>query len=72
MYSFYEESRRPHEIKHIVRACFVRQWVDYGELVLEPISTKEQLADIFTKALDIRQFHFLRDHLVRSRSSVMT
>jgi hypothetical protein len=59
--------------KHIdVRACFVRQWVDYGELVLEPISTKEQLADIFTKALDIRQFQFLRDHLVRSRSSVMT
>ena len=57
--------------KHIdVRVCFVRQWVERGELVLEPISTKDQLADIFTKALDINQFKFLRDHLVRSRSSV--
>ena len=58
--------------KHIdVRACFVRQWVDYGELVLESIDTKEQLADVFTKALDTKQFQFLRDHLVRPRSSVM-
>ena len=58
--------------KHIdVRACFVRQWVEHGELVLEPIPTKEQLADIFTKALDVTQFRFLRDYLVRSRSSAM-
>ena len=58
--------------KHIdVRACFVRQWVDYGELVLESIDTKEQLADVFTKALDTKQFQFLRDHLIRPRSSVM-
>ena len=42
-----------------------------GELVLEPIDTKEQLADVFTKALDTKQFQFLRDHLVRPRSSVM-
>jgi len=58
--------------KHIdVRSCFVRQWVEHGELVLEGIDTKEQLADIFTKALDTKQYQFLRDHLVRSRSSVM-
>ena len=58
--------------KHIdVRNCFVRQWVEYGELVLEAIDTKEQLADIFTKALETKQYQFLRDHLVRSRSSVM-
>ena len=58
--------------KHIdVRACFVRQWVDYGELVLEPIDTKEQLADVFTKALDTKKFQLLRDHLVRPRSSVI-
>jgi hypothetical protein len=57
--------------KHIdVRSCFVRRWVEYGELVLEPVDTTEQLADIFTKALDTRQFQFLRDHLVRPRSSV--
>jgi hypothetical protein len=43
----------------------------YRELVLESIDTKEQLADVFTKALDTKQFQFLRDHLVRPRSSVM-
>ena len=58
--------------KHIdVRSCFVRQWVEHGELTLEPIDTKDQLADVFTKALDTRQFQFLRDHLVRPRSSVI-
>jgi enoyl reductase-like protein len=57
--------------KHIdVRSCFVRRWVEHGELVLEQIDTSQQLADIFTKALDTRQFQFLRDHLVRPRSSV--
>jgi hypothetical protein len=57
--------------KHIdVRSCFVRRWVECGELVLEHVDTTQQLADIFTKALDTRQFQFLRDHLVRPRSSV--
>lgn len=59
--------------KHIdVRSCFVRQWVEHGELVLEPIDTKDQLADVFTKALDTSQFQFLRDHLVSPRSSIMS
>ena len=49
----------------------MRQWVEHGELQLESVDTKEQLADIFTKALDVKQFQFLRDHLVRVRSSVM-
>ena len=58
--------------KHIdVRSCFVRQWVEHGELVLEGIDTKEQLADILTKALEPQQFCYLRDRLVRPRSSVM-
>ena len=58
--------------KHIdVRACFVRQWIERGDLVLEPISTQHQLADVFTKALDVKQFKFFRDHLVRSRSSLL-
>ena len=33
-----------------------RHLVYHGELVLEPINTKEQLADVFTKALDTKQF----------------
>ena len=58
--------------KHIdVRSCFVRKWVEYGELELQQVDTTQQLADIFTKALESRQFQFLRDHLVVSRSSVM-
>ena len=58
--------------KHIdVRNCFVRRWVEHGELVLETVDTTQQLADIFTKALEPRQFGFLRDHLVIPRSSVM-
>ena len=57
--------------KHIdVRSCFVRQWIERGELELQHIDTAEQLADIFTKALEVKQFQFLRNHLVRSRSSV--
>ena len=57
--------------KHIdLRSCFVRRWVEHGELILEQVDTKQQLADIFTKALDTRQFQFLRDHLVRPRSFV--
>ena len=31
-----------------------------GEMVLAPIDTKEKLADVFTKALDTKQFQFLR------------
>ena len=58
--------------KHIdVRSCFVRQWIERGDLVLEPISTQCQLADVFTKALDTKQFKFFRNHLVRSRSSLL-
>ena len=58
--------------KHIdVRSCFVRQWVDHGELVLEAVATTEQLADLLTKALEPNQFVYLRDQLVRPRSSVM-
>ena len=45
-----------------------RHLVYDGEMVLEPIDTKEKLADVFTKALDTKKFQFLRDHLVRPRS----
>ena len=48
----------------------IRRWKEHGELVLEQIDTSQQLADIFTKALDTKQFQFLRDHLVRPRSSI--
>ena len=71
--SFTKQSVDHTRTKHIdVTSCFVRQWVKHGELVVfELVVIKEQLADIFTKALDEKQFQFLRDHLLRVGSSVM-
>jgi hypothetical protein len=57
--------------KHIdYRYHFVRHQVQMGEIVLEGVESKEQLADIFTKALDTKTFTYLRGHLVRSRREV--
>ena len=51
----------PKRLKHIdARYHFVRERVASGELTLDYISTDAQLADIFTKALDITVFKKLR------------
>ena len=58
--------------KHIdYRHHFIREQVTQGEVVLEPVSTVDQIADIFTKAFDKTRFEFLRDHLVKSKKKVM-
>ena len=47
--------------KHIdIRHHFVRDLVEEEVVTLEHVDTKEQLADIFTKALDAKQFEKLR------------
>ena len=47
--------------KHIdIRYHFVRERVAAGELTLDCIPTESQLADIFTKALDVTIFRKLR------------
>ena len=53
------------------RYFFVRDHVNDGEILLEPIDSENQLADIFTKSFEPRRFIFLRNHLVVSRATVL-
>ena len=58
--------------KHIhYRYHFIRSQVQMREIVLEAVESKEQLADIFTKALEPKTFKYLRGHLVHSRREVL-
>ena len=58
--------------KHIdYRHHLVREVVEVGEFILEPISTYDQLADIFTKALDPPTFLRFRQQLVQSKRDVI-
>jgi len=50
--------------KHIdIRHHFIRDLVEEKVVTLEHVDTKEQLEDIFTKALDAKQFEKLRGKL---------
>jgi hypothetical protein len=42
---------------------FIRDYVQRGAVELQHISTKEQVADILTKALNMGKFVFFRDKL---------
>lgn len=65
------ESKRA---KHIdIKHHFVRDHIATGDLTVKSIPTLEQLADIFTKALDASQFEALRKKLgVDDREGVKT
>ena len=57
--------------KHIeIRIHFIRDHVARGDIALSFVSTKKQLADIFTKPLDEARFCYLRNELniIDSRS----
>ena len=50
--------------KHIdIRHHYIRDLVDDKVITLEHVATEEQVADIFTKALDANQFERLRGKL---------
>ncbi|WJX73238.1 hypothetical protein P8452_57046 [Trifolium repens] len=50
--------------KHIdIRHHFIRDLVESKVVTLEHVATEEQIADIFTKALDAKQFEYLRGKL---------
>ena len=50
--------------KHIdVRHHFLREHVDQGTIVIVPVSTQEQLADIMTKVLGKELFFRFRDRI---------
>ena len=58
--------------KHIdYRHFFVRDHVNDGEVLLEPIDSENQLADIFTKSFEPKRFNFLKNNLVVSRATIM-
>jgi hypothetical protein len=51
-------------IKHIdIRHHFHRDHVAKGDIILEGVRSKDQLADIFTKPLDKTRFCMLRNEL---------
>jgi hypothetical protein len=53
--------------KHIkVRHHFLRDYVDKGDIEIKYIDTERQLANIFTKPLDVTHFASLRGNLVFS------
>jgi hypothetical protein len=57
--------------KHIdYRHHFVRERVASGDIALEYIQTDDQIADIFTKALDPVKFCYFRDRLVVRRGTL--
>ena len=58
--------------KHIeIRHHFLRDHVSKGDIIIESVSTHDQLADIFTKPLDEQRFCYLRNELnVIDRSNV--
>ena len=50
--------------KHIdIRHHFIRELVENKAVVIEHVATENQLADIFTKALDSSRFNSLRKYL---------
>ncbi|KAG9442193.1 hypothetical protein H6P81_018047 [Aristolochia fimbriata] len=50
--------------KHIdIRHHFIRELVEEGQMLIDHVSTENQLADIFTKSLDTKRFEFLRGAL---------
>jgi hypothetical protein len=56
-----EPKLRP-RTKHLaVRLFHFRHHVEQGNITIEHINTKEQIADIFTKALARDQFQYLRN-----------
>lgn len=58
------KNRETKRSKHIdVKHHFIRDHVEEGRLLIEPVSTQDQLADVFTKALDTSRFQELRRNL---------
>lgn len=62
-----EEMKNSKQIEEICDTKGAAFWVKNSEnntkLTVEPIGTKDQLADIFTKALDLCRFHTLQKTL---------
>ena len=52
--------------RHIhIKMCCLNDWVARGDIVLTPISTDKNVADIGTKPLAASKFKFFADKLVK-------
>ena len=52
--------------KHIaIKYYHFQRFVSYGTIIMKPIYTTQQIADIFTKPLDEKSFCYLRHQLMR-------
>jgi hypothetical protein len=50
--------------KHVdVRHHFIRDHQQKGDIAIESVGTEDQLADLFTKSLDEKRFHKLKNEL---------
>ncbi|KXJ76801.1 hypothetical protein RP20_CCG008983 [Aedes albopictus] len=65
------ESKR---VKHIdIKHHFLRDLVAAGKILVEPIVSKYQVADFFTKSLDTGRFEELRKEIgISKREGVLT
>jgi hypothetical protein len=51
-------------VKHVdIKYHFLRDHVQSNDLQLAYVNTRENIADMFTKALDVKQFLYLREYL---------
>ena len=61
-----ESARLTPRTKHIaIKYHHFRKFVKSGQVTIHPVSTREQIADIFTKPLDEKQFRYLRSLFMR-------
>ncbi|OWY95937.1 hypothetical protein PHMEG_00033920 [Phytophthora megakarya] len=49
--------------RYAKEARMIAEFVEDGDLIVEYVSTTENVADIFTKALGPRRFEYLREKL---------
>jgi hypothetical protein len=54
-----------------LKVCFLQEQRELGEYVYEKVSTDDQLADTFTKALGRDKFHYFRKKLGVHPSSIV-
>jgi hypothetical protein len=63
-YELAKAPKMPPRTKHIaLKYHHFREFVSNGTIKIHPISTKDQIADIFTKGLSTHAFKFLREQL---------
>ena len=70
--SFSKDPGSHKRTKHIdYRHFFVREQVNSGDIMLDYIESDLQLADLCTKAFDVRRFAYLRGQIVKPKRTLV-